>query len=142
MDSREEQIARLLNSNIVRGTASDEQWVQLITDYFLTAPVEVAPLSGSDSESDSPDTDSSPQTTDAEEDEDTTEERPLLSDPVAETLQSVRHYVSENSAQEIERARDYKCSCTFNDGVPCYTRYTPEEMVKRRDQINEMTNGK
>ncbi|KAL3058080.1 hypothetical protein OYC64_010296 [Pagothenia borchgrevinki] len=99
MDSREEQIARLLNSNIVRGTASDEQWVQLITDYFLTAPVEVAPLSGSDS-----DTDSSPQTTGAEEDEDTTEERSLLNDPVAEILQSVRHYVSEDSAQEIERA--------------------------------------
>ncbi|KAL3045312.1 hypothetical protein OYC64_013556 [Pagothenia borchgrevinki] len=138
MDSREEKIARLLNSNIVRGTASDEQWVQLITDYFLTAPVEVAPLSGSDSESD---TDSSPQTTGAEEDEDTTEERPLLNDPVAEILQSVRHYVSEDSAQEIERARDYRCSCKCNDGVPCYTRYTPEEMVKRRDQMNEMTNG-
>ena len=139
MDSREEQIARLLNSNIVRGTASDEQWLQLITDYFLTVPVEVAPLSGPDSESD---TDSSPQTTGAEEDEDTTEERPLLNDPVAETLQSVWHYVSEDSAQEIERAHDYRCSCTFNDGVPCYTRYTPEEMVKRRDQMNEMTNGK
>ncbi|KAI9532047.1 hypothetical protein NQZ68_035384 [Dissostichus eleginoides] len=105
MDSREEEIARLLNSNIVRGTASDEQWVQLITDYFLTALVEVAPLSGSDSESDSPDTDSSPQTTDAEDEEDTTEDGPLVSDPVAETLQTAAgYYVSEDSANETEKA--------------------------------------
>ncbi|KAK1901239.1 40S ribosomal protein S1 [Dissostichus eleginoides] len=78
---------------------------QLITDYFLTALVEVAPLSGSDSESDSPDTDSSPQTTDAEDEEDTTEDGPLVSDPVAETLQTAAgYYVSEDSANETEKA--------------------------------------
>ncbi|KAK1876831.1 Major facilitator superfamily domain containing protein 6-A [Dissostichus eleginoides] len=77
----------------------------MITDYFLTAPVEVAPLSGSDSESDSPDTDSSPQTTDADVEEDTTKDRPLVSDPVAETLQTAAgHYVSEDSANETEKA--------------------------------------
>ncbi|KAF3837845.1 hypothetical protein F7725_009613 [Dissostichus mawsoni] len=113
------------------------------TNYFLTAPVEVAPLSGSDSESDSPDTDSSLQTTDAEDEEDTTEDGPLVSDPVAETLQTAAgYYVSEDSANETEKARAYRCSCTFNNGVPCYTRFTPEEMVKTRDQMNEMTSDK
>ncbi|KAF3854303.1 hypothetical protein F7725_022358 [Dissostichus mawsoni] len=107
----------------------------------MTALVEVAPLSGSNSESDSPDTDSSPQTTDAEDEEDTTEDGPLVSDPVTETLQTAAgYYVSEDSANETEKA--CACSCTFNNGVPCDTRFTPEEMVKTRDQMNEMTSGK
>ena len=43
---------------------------------------------------------------------------------------------------ELEQAQDYKCTCTYQKGGPCYKRYSPAELVDCRDRMNELTNGK
>jgi hypothetical protein len=41
-----------------------------------------------------------------------------------------------DAGQEIKKARKFRCTCKSNEGKPCNLLFTPEEMVKRRDQIN------
>ncbi|XP_064648162.1 uncharacterized protein LOC135500559 [Lineus longissimus] len=40
---------------------------------------------------------------------------------------------------ECEKATKYSCDCQYNDGQPCYRRYTPEEMIRRRMDMRELT---
>lgn len=141
---RDEEITRLLNSNAVLSADSGDRWRQLINDYFL-AP-------GPDQETNESDSDSSGDTSDSEGpelsdnvtgDEETERDgEPLfLTDPTSDLLQSVQgEYASVGG--DLEKAREFVCGCKINKGQACCTLFTPEEMVKRRDQVQEMTTGK
>ena len=66
----------------------------------------------------------------------TEEDHPLMVDPSITMLQLVEGKYVSDAGQEIKKARKFRCTCKSNEGKPCNLLFTPEEMVKRRDQIN------
>ena len=51
-------------------------------------------------------------------------------------------FVSEDSADDLDKAKRFTCSCKLYDGTPCYKRYTPGELVRRRMQVHGITPGR
>ena len=64
------------------------------------------------------------------------EDHSLMVDLLVTVFQSVEGEYVSDAEQDIETACLFRCTCKSNDGNPGYLLFTPEEMVKRRDQMN------
>lgn len=157
--SREAEIARILTTNTLSSTGED--WLKLVQDYFLTpAAPAITAESESESESDSAaegeedgtgdeggevpeDVEMEEEAGESEEEVDEDEDEPLMTDQAASVLCVVQEeFVSEDASEEMKRVREFKCSCKMNSGTPCFSHFTPEEMVRKRGLMMELTSGK
>lgn len=152
MASREEEICRLLNSNPVLSAANGQDWQQLVSDYFLD------PTTGDSCDSETSEDDSAsssedelepvaevivlppsppPVVNESEEEADLT--TPLF---VADTTADILQKPPDDYATVLEKASAFICGCKLNQGQPCSAMFSPEEMVVKRDQIQDLTPGK
>ena len=158
MSANDKNIAEALNLLAdcnLRTAAEENVLADLVNTYFVCAD-------GSDSEeSDTSDSESvtseedidvtfdrneSPVSEDAGP-EDDKNENPLvtvncdkLPSPLREQVASVHSSETEEGMQHD--AYSFVCKCRLFDGNPCYTRFTTDEIVNCRMQMNEMTSGK
>lgn len=110
-------------------TASDSDSVTSEEDIDLTFDRTESPLSedkgSEDNENDNPPVDVN---------------RNDLPPPLREQVEKV--YSSETEGGMQHHASSFVCKCHLFDGNPCYTRFTTDEIVNCRMQMNEMTSGK
>lgn len=140
--SDEEEVATVLNrlhKVNLHGAANSDEWRQLIDEYFLSSAEAENEDSDDSMDSDIESADNPPTALPLED----TEDRALVFDAAGDVLQTIEgDYVSEDHAQELQKAQNFKCNCKMNDGQPCYMAFSPENITQRRDLMLELTTGK
>jgi len=54
---------------------------------------------------------------------------------------AVAEFVNEDNEAELEMIKRFKCNCKLSGGQPCHTQFTPEEILRRRLEMQDMTSG-
>jgi len=143
-----EALNSLSNSNL-RGAVGDVVLRDLITDYFCHGDQsDASSESESDEDSDNASTgellDSSETLTDLQDDREsaTVDDSPVVTvNVVTSVLYSSGgsgEAVCDTEDEELERVRKFTCSCNMS----CYLQLSHEFILKRRLDMNELTEGK
>ena len=135
MDERETEIANALNmlvdANLGRAHSSVELR-QLVEDYFC-----------SNDDDDGGAADFHDGDEDTESDDGTPADSPCIVDEATPVLERASElFICEESADEMEKIRLFKCQCKLNSGKPCYSSFTVDEILRRRMDMMELTSGK
>ena len=146
---KEFSIANALNSiskSNLRGAASDINLRELIVDYF-GGDNDVDSSSDSDSDCESISVDVHAEQVHDEsvhDDESDNADCPLVSvNEVADLMpeKSVSDTVCDSELDEIERIKRFQCNCKHYNLQPCYGQFSPEFILKRRMEMNELSEG-
>ncbi|KAL5011073.1 hypothetical protein ScPMuIL_005160 [Solemya velum] len=119
--------AKLLNAT----TKDREKLDQLLMDYFTN--------DGNDSDCLS----DTAEGAELDSEDDSDRETPLEDDVTIARINTALEFemnqTTHNNDDEYAKADAFRCSCRYEKDKPCYTRYTPEEMVRRRLDMYSLT---
>lgn len=147
--SKEDEVTKALNdlaqSNL-RSVDDDDVLRNLVTEYFCDKSDDNVDSTDSDSEPDDDETLSAAQQeqsdviTDVEPDDDVWSTRQCSVSEAGELLRPAE-FMNEDNEVEMDVIRRFKCNCKLSGGQPCYIQFTPEEVFRRRLDMQDMTSG-
>jgi len=145
--SKEDEVTKALNvlaqSNL-RSVDDDGVLRSLLTEYFCDKSDHNGDSTDSDSELDddeplsAAEQEQSDVMTDA--DDDLWSTRQCSVSEAGELLRTAE-FMNEDNEVEMDVIRRFKCDCKLSSGQPCYTQFTPEEVFRRRLDMQDMTSG-